>query len=354
MIKRWKRAAALGLALAAMPFAALAQRTLTDMAGRRVAIPVRIRKVLGMSPTGTVLVYTFAPELLAGWNYQPEAAELALIAERFRPLPVIGGWYGKNNTGNLEVVVKSHPDLMISMGEAMGRSLADRVQEQTHIPVVMLDGGLKSLPAAYRMAGDLLGKQARAEMLADYCQKVLSEVGTKVKEIPPARRRRYYYGEGPKGLETEPGESPHVETVNFAGGVNVAAVPEQKGYGHSPVSMEQVLRWDPDIVLAGYDHSSVPGEFYRTVWQDPVWKLARAVKNREIYEAPQYPFNWIDRPPSANRIIGIVWLANLFYPDVFAYDIRAEVRRFYGMFYQREPSERELEQLLAPAARRRP
>lgn len=67
--------------------------------------------------------------------------------------------------------------------------------------------------------------------------------------------------------------------------------------------MEQVLRWDPDIVISGYHHSSVPGEFYRTVWQDPLWKLTRAVKTGEVCEAPQYPFSWIDRPPSVNCII---------------------------------------------------
>jgi iron complex transport system substrate-binding protein len=341
------------IVLAACHGAALAQRTVTDMAGRKVIIPAQVRKVYGMSPTSTVLMYTLAPEMLAGWNYQPDPPEMAMIVERFRLLPVIGGWYGKNNTGNLEEIIRSRPDLMLSMGDAMGRAVADRVQEQTHIPVVMLDGGLKSLPATYRMVGELLGTEARAAELADYCSRVIEEVETKVKAIPPARRRRYYYAEGPTGLETESGESWHSEALNFAGGVNVASLTAQQGgYGHTPVSMEQVLRWDPDLIISGYDHSSSPGEFYRTVWSDQVWTQLRAVKNREVYEAPQYPWNWVDRPPSVNRLIGIEWLAALFYPDAFKFDMPAETKRFYRTFYHRELSAKELEQLLGAATRK--
>jgi iron complex transport system substrate-binding protein len=196
-----------------------------------------------------------------------------------------------------------------------------------------------------------LGRPARAAELAAYCRRVLQEVEVKISGIAPARRRRYYYAEGPKGLETEPGESWHCETFNFAGGINVVTVPSHRGYGHTPVSMEQVLLWDPDIVITGYDHKSVPGVFFRILWRDPLWTQVRAVKDHEVYEAPQYPWNWVDRPPSVNRIIGIQWLADLFYPEVFHYDIRAATRQFYRTFYHRRLSDQELDQLLAAATR---
>jgi iron complex transport system substrate-binding protein len=73
------------------------------------------------------------------------------------------------------------------------------------------------------------------------------------------------------------------------------------------------------------------------------------VKDHAVYEAPQFPFNWIDRPPSVNRIIGIKWLANTFYPDRFHDDMRAETRKFYKLFYHRDLTEAELNQLLAQA-----
>jgi iron complex transport system substrate-binding protein len=328
------------------------QRALTDMAGRTVVVPKKIHSVLGMSPVGTVLVYTLSPELLAGWNYQPDPGELAFYQEPYRHLPVLGGWYGKNNTGNLETIIQAHPDVLISMGDPMGIAIADRVQRQTHIPVFYLDGSLKKLPDAYLKAGELLGNPARAAELAAECRRTLDEISKKVSTIPPSRRRRVYYAEGPTGLETEPGNSMHSEALIFGGAENVAAVPSQQGYGHTPVSMEQVLQWNPDVVISGYDHTISPGEFYRSVWSNDAWQMVRAVKNHDVYEVPQYPFNWMDRPPSVNRIIGIKWIAHLLYPDLFAYDMRAETRRFYANFYHWNLTDAELNQILATATRK--
>jgi iron complex transport system substrate-binding protein len=328
------------------------QRVITDMAGRTVVVPRKITRVLGMSPVGTILVYTLSPQLLAGWNYQADPGESALIAEPYRHLPVLGGWYGKNNTGNLEEIVKARPDVLISMGDAMGTTVAERVQQQTHIPVIVLSGDLKKLPEAYLKAAEVLGNRARAVQLAAECRRVIEEIETKVNAIPAARRRRFYYAEGPAGLETEPANSIHSEGLNFAGGVNVASVPNQQGYGHTPVSMEQVLLWNPDVIISGYDHNATPGEFYSKVWNDPVWKKTAAVRNSEVYETPQYPFCWIDRPPSVNRIIGVKWLANLFYPEIFHYDMRQETRHFYETFYHVRLSETQLNEVLATAVKK--
>ena len=249
--------------------------------------------------------------------------------------------------------MQAHPDVLISMGDPFATAQAERIQEQTHIPVLVLDGRLESLPDTYLKAGELFGSAPRAALLADECRKTLNEIKQKIDAIPHEKRRRYYYAEGLKGLETEPAGSMHSEAMNFAGGVNVAAeVQVQQGYGNSPVSMEQVLLWNPEIIIGGYDHATYPGEFYRTVWTDPVWSRITAVRNREVYETPQYPFCWIDRPPSVNRIIGIKWLANLFYPDVFHYDMRAETRRFYSEFYHWQLTDSELDRILATATRK--
>jgi iron complex transport system substrate-binding protein len=328
-------------------------RVLTDMVGRQVRVPAHIHRVYGMSPMGTILVYTLNPSLLVGWNYPPSPGEKALLLEPYRDLPVIGGWFGKDSTGSIEKIMQARPDVLISMGDPMGTSQAERVQAQTHIPVFVIKGGLENLQEAYIKAGELLGSTQRAAMLAAECRRTVDEIKQKVGRIPLEKRRRYYYAEGPKGQETEPASSAHVESMNFAGGVNVAAgVAEQKGYGHAPVSMEQVLSWNPEVVITGYDHTTSPGEFYTMVWNDPRWKSVAAVRNREIYETPQYPFCWIDRPPSVNRIIGIKWLAKLFYPELFQYDMRSETRHFYETFYQIKLTDAQLNEILATAVRK--
>ena len=139
-----------------------AKRIVTDMAGRRVEVPTHIHRVLCMTPTGTVLIYTLNPELLLGWNSPPDASERSFLAEPYRNLPTLGGWYGKDSTGNLEKIMQAHPDVLISMDDAFAIALAERVQNQTHIPVIILDGRLEHLPEAYEKAGELLGSGPRA------------------------------------------------------------------------------------------------------------------------------------------------------------------------------------------------
>jgi iron complex transport system substrate-binding protein len=78
-----------------------------------------------------------------------------------------------------------------------------------------------------------------------------------------------------------------------------------------------------------------------------------------VYLAPTAPFGWIDRPPSLNRVIGLKWLAGLFYPDKFSEDLREITRSFYRLFYQVDLGEPELDTLItwsrgqAPSAPRR-
>lgn len=340
--------------LMAVPtFAAGPTREVTDMMGRRLTVPANVHRIMGMSPMGTIVTYTIDPSALIGWNYVVSPGERAMLVEPARSLPVIGGWFGKDSTGNIEKIMAAHPDVLISMGDPMGLAQAERVQAQTRIPVYILKGGFENLPEAYRKMGELLHREQRANMLAAEVQRTVDEIRQKVNRIPLSQRRRYYYAEGPKGLETEPAISMHVESMEFVGGVNVAAgVADQKGYGHSPVSMEQVLRWNPDIILTGYDHQSWPGEFYTSIWKDPRWRMVKAVRNHSVFVTPQYPFCWIDRPPSANRIIGIKWLANLFYPEVFHYDMRRETRDFYEKFYHVQLTEQQLNDILAYAVPR--
>jgi iron complex transport system substrate-binding protein len=117
------------------------------------------------------------------------------------------------------------------------------------IPVAVIRFDLKTMGKLYEMLGELTGDKARAKELGDYCIKVVNEIGEAVAEIPEEKRVRVYYAEGEKGLQTDPKDSPHSEVLDLVGGINVADVAVQKGYGRSPVSLEQLLKWNPDRII---------------------------------------------------------------------------------------------------------
>lgn len=327
-----------------------AERTITDMAGRQVTVPGEIKKVFATSPVGTILVYTLAPEKLAGWNYDLNDKEKKFILPEYQKLPNLGGWYAKN-TASIEEILKIHPEVILSMGymDNTARSQADQIQQQLRIPVVMVDGELTKLDQAYEFMGDLLGDKQRGRELASYCLDTINEVAAKVKTLPADKKVRVYYAEGATGLQTDPAASQHTQVLDFVGGINVAAIPPERGpggMGMSSVSLEQVLSWDPDVILSW---NVAQGGAYEKILKDPKWQSLKAVQSKRVYQVPHGPFNWFDRPPSVNRIIGVKWLANLLYPDVFNYDLVATVKDFYARFYHYNLSDQEANALLAGA-----
>jgi iron complex transport system substrate-binding protein len=325
----------------------VATRTITDMAGRKVTVPSQIKKIYTTSPIGQITLYSLNPDKLIGWNYKMTAAEAKFIQPRYRSLPVFGGPFGKASTLNPEALIKAKPDIIINMGniDDLAISSSDKLQKQLNIPVVMVDGKLMNMDKAYTYLGDLLGEKVKAKELATFCRTNLSGIQGRAKAIPENKKVRVYYAEGLKGLETDPKGSTHTEVLDLVGGLNVADIGAKSGYGRAQVSLEQVIVWNPDtIIICPEDGNSNP--FYKEVMTDGKWSSIKAVKNKQVYIIPFGPFNWFDRPPSVNRVLGSLWLGNLLYPDIYKYDMKAKTKEFYAKFYHYKLTDKEVNELL--------
>jgi iron complex transport system substrate-binding protein len=327
----------------APPFAGA--KPFTDSGGRRVDVPDEIRRVFPAGPPASVTLFTVASEKMLGWTRAPNPEARPFLPARYAELPEIGRLTGRSNTVNLENVVRLAPDLVLDVGSTTATYvlLADQVQEQTHIPAVLIGGHLAGTGLTLRTIGGLLGVPERAEALAHYAETVLGEVHEAVAKIPTAERPSVYVARGPRGLESAVAGSIGSEVVDLVGARNVVG----KDTGPRTivdVSPEQILTWQPDVIL------TVDRRFYVAVRTDPVWREVKAVQAGHVHFVPDLPFSWLDDPPAPNRLIGLLWLGKLLYPASFPQDIRAEARRFYALFYQQEPSEAQLGGLLADPA----
>ncbi|MGH8641173.1 MAG: iron ABC transporter substrate-binding protein [Burkholderiales bacterium] len=328
---------------------ALAQEAppFTDGAGRKIALPQRVARIYAAGPPASILVFAIVPDKLIGWTSAWRAAERPFIAQKYADLPTLGRLTGRGNTANVEVIIQAKPDLIVDYGTVSPTlaSLADRVQQQTGIPYLLLDGDFDRMAEVIRQIGAASGDEGRAEALARYAQDTVSDITRRVAKVPAARRPRVYYGRGPQGLNTGLAGSITTEFIEQLGAVNVAA-----GLGRGglvQVSIEQVLLWNPDVIV------TIDSNFYAAARTHPQWRDLPAVKTGRIYLAPTLPFGWIDSPPSINRLIGLRWLARILYPDAFPEDLRPIVRDFYTRCYHQAPSDAQLDQLLrqpAPAA----
>jgi iron complex transport system substrate-binding protein len=332
--------AVLAFLLLLAPLAADA-RTIVDSAGRKVEVPDRIEKVFAAGPPASILIYMLAPDKMTGWPDPPRAEERPFIAAKYRDLPALGRLTGRGGTANIEVVLKVAPDLIVDFGSVRDTyaSLADNVQAQTKIPYVLIDGRLEATPKALRLLGEILGVADAAERQAAYVEATFAEIDAVLAAVSAEKRPRVYLARGADGLETGVVGSINTEIIERAGGRNVVETAGQKGLVR--MSMEQVIAADPEIILT-WDRN-----FFAKVHDDPLWAGIKAVRDKQVYLAPTAPFGWIDRPPSLNRVIGLKWLAGVFYPDRFKQDLRETTRAFYRLFYHVDPSDTELDTLIA-------
>jgi iron complex transport system substrate-binding protein len=311
-----------------------------DAGKRRVEIPARVERIYAAGPPASILVFAVAPDKLIGWTSAWREAERPFIAQRYADLPTLGRLTGRGNTANVEVVLRAKPDFIIDYGTVSPTlaSLADRVQAQTGIPYVLLDGDFDRMAEAIREVGRIADEEKRAESLAGYTRETVSGIKERVARIPANRRPRVYYGRGPQGLVTGLAGSINTESIEQLGAVNVAA--ELGRGGLVQVSVEQVLRWNPDFVI------TIDPNFHATARSHPLWRELPAIRAGRFHLAPSVPFGWIDFPPSINRLVGLRWLARVLYPDAFPEDLRPIVREFYARCYHQTPTEAQLDQLL--------
>ncbi|GIK79097.1 MAG: iron ABC transporter substrate-binding protein [Alphaproteobacteria bacterium] len=332
-----------GVLLAVSALETASARIVVDSAGRRIEIPDRIERIVAAGPPASVLVYVLAPEKLVGWNRKPSPAEAAFLAPAAARLPEIGRITGRGGTANLEVILAAKPDLIVDFASIANTyvSLADRVQEQTGIPYILIDGRFDNTVAAIRMFGDIAGVRERAEQIAAYAENVLREAAHAAQAVPPDKRPRVYLARRPNGLETGGRGSINTEIIERAGGINVADAALGEG-GLYDASLEQLLAWNPDTII------TVDRKFFETVRTLPGWSQIEAVRRNRVFLSPALPYGWIDFPPLVNRFIGLEWLSGLFFPQDRQSDLAETAAGFYRLFYQVEIDAAAREPLLGP------
>lgn len=318
-------------------------RVVSDGAGRKVTLPARIERIYAAGPPASVLAFAVAPDKLMGWTSPFRDAERPFVAPRYADLPAYGRLTGRGNTANVEIVVKAKPDLIIDYGAIHDTyiSLADRVQVQTGIPYLLLNGDFDRMAEVIVQFGRIAGEETRAATLAQYARDTIADINARIAKIPGAQRPRVYYGRGPQGVNTGLAGSINMESIEQIGARNVAA--ELGRGGLVQVSIEQVLRWNPDVII------TTDPNFYALARSHPIWSAMPAIRAGRLHLSPALPFGWIDFPPSLNRLIGLRWLARVLYPEAFPEDLRPIVRDFYSRFYHQAPTAAQLEQLLNTA-----
>jgi iron complex transport system substrate-binding protein len=303
------------------------------MAKRELMVSKQINKVISNGPVGSVLLYTLANEKMAARNFAATTYEKLYCTKKYCELPIVGCWFITNGTRSVENIINIKPDLIISAGNITRNTIENTQEDQRlmDIPIAIISTEFTELPLSYSLLGDLLNEQEKAKELIDFYNKYIPGIIHKTSLIPDNEKKRVYLAIGDKGLTTAPKASIHSQVIKYAGGINVAQT--SKKMGHMNVSLEQIIEWNPDVVLTCGVDNKTSIKVHEKLLNDKKWQSISAVIHNNIYTVPSSPYTWIDMPPSANQIIGLIWLSNILYPELFSFNMEEITKEFYQKFY---------------------
>lgn len=300
-----------------------------------------ITKVFGSSPPMNYLLYAINPDKMIGLNFDAKninnSADAKLLKKSFLDLPVIGSFHGGGSSINIETLAKYNPDLILIWEDDF---IADVVKEQlkklniNSLTIPFRE--IESMPKSIKIAADAIGEHKRGEELSSYADERIVYIKSITKQNKPIS---YYYAEGNDGLATECDNSFHTVAIDFAGGKNVHKCTQSNVQGLERISFEKLLEYNPEFVIAQNKIT------YDAIMKNRMFKHLNAIKNNRVILIPNEPFNWIDRPPSFMRLMGMELIAQRFYPHYYKNDLIEQIKKFYKLFLDVELSDEDIKNI---------
>ena len=307
-----------------------------DQTERTVRIDQPVERLVSVYGPGTFTVYALgaADPLVMAWYVGVKGIEQASDAMlRFEPRLAEILAFGDPN---VEEVVARGAQLVLVDGSRHG-AFADQMTD-LGIPVLRyLVETPDELIESVLLTGEALGAEAleRATLFVEDYDRIVTAVAADMSELDPEERVRVLFL-GTDPLLVASGEMYQTFLIEAAGGASVSS--ELTGYWNE-VNLEQILLWNPDVIVIPPYGPIQPSDLL----ENPDWASIGAVRDGRVHRMPRViaPMD----TPVPESLLGVAWMASLFYPERSAVDLAAEVERFYSVYYEYPLTEAELEYL---------
>ena len=325
--------------------AALTQTRFVDDARREVQLPLRVDRVFAAGAPAEVLLYTLVPEKLPGRNRLPEGDAVEFFPPAYRTPVLIRQLPEVDNPAADAELLALKPDVYVDYGTVDTDYIAsvEAVQRRTRVPGIILDGALPQIPETYRRLGTALGAADRGKRLAAAADRMLAQYRGALSAKPP----RVYLACSADGFVPCLEDDSAGEQLKWLGGLNVAGL--RATAPKRPRTIAEIKALAPDaVVVMG------PADAAARLRANPAWQSVGAVAAGRVHQYPVLPYSWGARPPSVNRMPGLVWLAYTLSARPFDAQFDADIRGFFSDFYHVELTDQQIRRLVSTSLRPEP
>jgi iron complex transport system substrate-binding protein len=323
----------------------------TGMTGEAVTVPVTVERIAEQFPAHTVtdLMLGAGPRLVA---IPVNVKTLPFLRKVFAPIEQIPELFQNGGGFNMEDLLTTHPDVVSSIDNAASL----KPFQSVGIPALsMTFQTYPDLQRSITLAGQVYGGSAtdRADKYNAYFTEKFSMVQSRSAALTDAQRPTVVHIASYPPLVIDGGASLIDTWIALGGGTDAAR--DIPGAGnHASISMEQLLSWNPDVLIVetpGGDQA-LPADSGQSVVdqlaRSPLWSSLKAVQSKHVYVNPQGLYPWERFGPE--EALQIQWISKRLHPDLFPdVDMRAVTRSFYQTFFDYTPTDADLDTMLANA-----
>lgn len=325
------------------------EKIITDMKGRAVTIPVSPSRVAVFSGPLAQIPYIIGVQdtIIATTPAVQKSPVLRMIDSRLSTLPTPRGASGEIDFESLSLL---NPDLVIAPPLD-----GQMIQKKTSIPVVMVvnspGDSMTQIKEQVRFLGEIFNHTAPAEKYCSLLDQMNSLLRSRLADISVSERKKVFCGYDASHMMTYGNDTFLQERIALAGGINSASslgvalnsssgIPDKVTPAQSEVSLEQVIAWNPDVIIID---TGSPQDLYN----DSRWASIRAVREHQVYIQPYGIFKW-SRQNAESALFYPLWLAKILYPDRLSeISLEEHIFDFFQNFFSYSLSEEQIKAILA-------
>jgi iron complex transport system substrate-binding protein len=292
-----------------------------DQLGRTVKVPSKVERIVSPYAIANSLVIALGAgdKIVGVETYAKDSLLYAKVAPHLLEAPGIG-------TGrdlNLEECLKLDPDRVIVPSRM--KEAAEKLEAAGVATIAIFPEDLDEMAETFALVGKAIGCENRAsELVKFYREKTDMVKGLTASLKETDRPRVYLTSKDP--LTTCTTEMYQHTMIELGGGQNCSAELHEGFWAQ--VSLEQVLQWNPDVMIAVQGAQYTPEQ----LMADRKWESVPAIKSGRIHKFPSNLEPWDYPTPGA--VLGLLWLTSTLHPDLYERaNLESDAKAFYKQFY---------------------
>jgi iron complex transport system substrate-binding protein len=264
-----------------------------DIKSKATAKLYEAHRIVSLAPSNTELLFSLgAQERLIGvsttCNYPPPAGKLEKV--------------GSFTSINFERLARMKPDTALFVtGQG---ALASRLKDKQVQIVILPNDNLSKIAGNLRTLGELTGRTAQANTLAQSCERSLSELSKLISSVK--HRPRVFYCIWTEPLLTVGNNSFINGIITSTGGKNTT---DNLDAAYPRYSMERLLLTQPEVVILPSNAQK------RLALSKPPWCSLQAIRNKHFYILPETVEDRLSRP-TLGIFEGLYWLSLRLHPEL--------------------------------------